>query len=146
MGPVHYSGYQAFDTFLVALSPVPVPAACGLRMYSRRLSPGLGLGEQGRLLTAARRFLKRHSGVTFLAAVRLQVCCRLETLPNLGSQTLGIQQAIFAALGTNTRLPTQQPMLGEANVNGQSYEPDIAGYKTPISHRIRGTGGSSGVT
>ncbi len=44
-GPVPYSGYQVFGVFLVIFSPVPALAACGLRVYSRRLSQGLGLGE-----------------------------------------------------------------------------------------------------
>lgn len=46
LGPVPYSGFQVFGIFLVALFPVPALAACGLRVYSRRLSGGLGLGEE----------------------------------------------------------------------------------------------------
>ncbi|KAK4157021.1 hypothetical protein C8A00DRAFT_40604 [Chaetomidium leptoderma] len=43
LGPVPYSGYQVFGIFLVAFAPVTALAACGLRVYSRRLSNGLGL-------------------------------------------------------------------------------------------------------
>jgi hypothetical protein len=47
VGPVPYSGYQVFGIFIVAFSPLLALTACGLRVYSRRLSQGLGLGEQG---------------------------------------------------------------------------------------------------
>lgn len=146
-GPVPYSGYQVFGIFLVAFSPAPALAACGLRVYSRRLSQGLGLGEPGRLLAAARSLLIRHSDdwLIFLAAVCLKVRCRLETLLNLGEQALGIPQAVFATLCMIPK-SKQRFILGEANVKVQSYEPDIGGYTTPISHHIRGTKASSGVT
>lgn len=45
-GPVLYSGFQVFGIFLLAFSPALALTACGLRVYSRRLSTGLGLGEQ----------------------------------------------------------------------------------------------------
>ncbi len=50
--PLPYSSYQAFGIFLVTFSPVPALAVCILRVYSRRLAQGLGLGEpiQKRLL------------------------------------------------------------------------------------------------
>lgn len=45
IGPVPYSGYQAFGISLIVLFPLLALTACGLRVYSRRLSGGLGLGE-----------------------------------------------------------------------------------------------------
>jgi hypothetical protein len=73
---VPYSGVQVFGFFAVALFPALSLTACGLRVYSRRLSQGLGLGEQGRFLAAAvMGLLIRHADdwLMFLAAVCLQV-------------------------------------------------------------------------
>ncbi|KAH6854969.1 hypothetical protein B0I37DRAFT_43807 [Chaetomium sp. MPI-CAGE-AT-0009] len=44
-GPVPYSGFQVFGIFLLAFSPALALTACGLRVYSRRLSQGLGLDD-----------------------------------------------------------------------------------------------------
>ena len=72
-GPVPYSGFQVFGIFVVAFFPVLALATCGLRVYSRRLSQGLGLGEQGRFLVAPIGLLIRHADdwLMFLAAVCL---------------------------------------------------------------------------
>jgi hypothetical protein len=48
-GPVLYSGFQVFGIFLLTFSPALALMVCGLRVYSRRLSTGLGLGEQGKI-------------------------------------------------------------------------------------------------
>jgi hypothetical protein len=41
-----YSSFQAFSISLVVFSSImAVTAACGLKVYSRRLSKGLGLGQ-----------------------------------------------------------------------------------------------------
>ncbi|KAK3298504.1 uncharacterized protein B0H64DRAFT_438960 [Chaetomium fimeti] len=44
-GPTLYSGFQVFGIFLLAFSPALALTACGLRVYSRRLSHGLGLDD-----------------------------------------------------------------------------------------------------
>ncbi|GAB1311698.1 Rhodopsin domain-containing protein [Madurella fahalii] len=44
-GPVPYSGFQVFGIFLLAFFPFLALVACGLRVYSRRLSNGLGLDD-----------------------------------------------------------------------------------------------------
>lgn len=52
-GPVPYSAFQVFGIFLIAFFPLLAVVACGLRVYSRRLSTGLGWGEHNAILTPA---------------------------------------------------------------------------------------------
>ncbi|KAK4042521.1 hypothetical protein C8A01DRAFT_33464 [Parachaetomium inaequale] len=52
-GPVPYSGFQVFGIFSVAFFPALALTACGLRVYSRRLTQGLGLDDWLMFLAAA---------------------------------------------------------------------------------------------
>ena len=70
-GPALYSGFQVFGIFLLAFSHAKALMVCALRVYSRRLSTGLGLGEQGKIQHGYNTLLTRNADdwLIFLAAV-----------------------------------------------------------------------------
>ncbi|KAH6628390.1 hypothetical protein F5144DRAFT_306994 [Chaetomium tenue] len=93
-GPVPYSGFQVFGIFLLAFPPALALAACGLRVYSRRLSAGLGLDDWLIFLAAMLGvpqavFATLCTATEFRRAAQLRIRTLLTWLPSLTSRMLG---------------------------------------------------------